>query len=157
MHTEEQLDAIRRAQDVLREAGLQPTDILASSFCKPFFPNDSIIYTPSKAILFTQNELQNHEGRLTRQSYIHAIVDHPLNAILEFPESGHEMDLAVGHRFRINPKEAENRKTFVSPQSNIQYSMFGISIHRDVRCLLLKDQTTGEAVLCRQTKLQCMF
>lgn len=155
MHTETQRNAISRAQEVLRQAGLQFTDILidhssTNNSSLPFKP--LLHYVTPRPILFTQDELEDGKGRITVKSGINAIVDHPPGAIVEFPETGDSMDMAIGHRFRICPEK------FIHPKDNIQYSLGGThGSHSDVRCFYLHDKDTSEAVACKRTKYNCLF
>lgn len=152
MFTEEQLEAISRAHETLRQVGLGPTDLVGGIL--PFeqdFLGCILDYISPKATLYTPEEVAEKKNQLTRQSKIAGIVDHPMGAIVEFPESGDQMDMAIAHRFQIDPEH------FINPQHNIQYSLGNPSLHSNVTCLLLHDQTTGAPVKCQQTKLFCNF
>lgn len=150
MYNEDQQAANCRGQDLFQQAKAHTTNIFTDH--SPMFPTPLIPYISPKAVLFTQEELDGGKGHLTRKSYVNGIVDHPLGAIVEFPETGIRMNMAIGHRFEIRPER------FVHPKDNIQYSLGGShSIHYNVKCLHLRDKDTGEAVSCKQRKLNCMF
>lgn len=152
MYTDEQLQIISRAQEILQQAGLQPTDILGSKFSPE---HDTLPFTclfeyiAPHPTSYTSEEIASKENCVTRQSNICSIVDHPVGALVEFPQSGDQMDMAIGHRFQINPPN------FVSPKNNIQYALGSPSSHSNVTCLLLHDKTAGEPIQCKQTKLKC--
>ncbi|GJJ11594.1 hypothetical protein Clacol_005829 [Clathrus columnatus] len=147
MYTEEQVEAIHHAHDILQDTGPHPEAILdnnISSSCSSLLSTAFINYFSPSPTLFNLKE------QLNRLMYVHGIVDHPIGTIVEFPETGHQMDVGITHRFRVNSQN------FVNPKDNIQYSLGPPhSIHYDVKCLLLSDKNTGELVLCKQTKLSC--
>lgn len=141
MFSSDQLDAIRHAQEILQQAGLQRTDILEVDSPVPIQTFPSLNYTSPHAVIFTPEELRQGKGRVTTRSQVQGLVDHPIGAVLEFPETGSDMGIAIGHRFRVSTPD------FVNPKNNILYSLGGKrSIHRGVRCFLLLDKTTGDPV-----------
>lgn len=154
MYTDEELDAIHCAQEVLRQAGLQLTDIFARNPSVNDSQTPLFDYIAPKARLFTEDELKSGVGRVTRQSHIDGIVDHPIGAVLEFPETGDRMGMAIGHRFKLDLKYPHQ---IVNPKDNVQYSLGGIHGQNDVKCLFLRDQRTGDGIPCTQTRLRCML
>ncbi|KIJ41602.1 hypothetical protein M422DRAFT_255217 [Sphaerobolus stellatus SS14] len=130
----QQIEAIQRAKQILEGAGLlnssisshpplllsQIQSIVQSTL--PPAPHSSILqtkYIRPAAQTFTPHTKSYELHRLTRQRFIDAIVDHPLNAIVECPESGAYNDMAVAHRFRMDITDPY----YAHPKDNIQYSL----------------------------------
>ncbi|KAF8488095.1 hypothetical protein BU17DRAFT_59782, partial [Hysterangium stoloniferum] len=89
-------------------------------------------------------------NKTTRQSYASALIEHPIGAIVEYPESGSQPKYSVAHHFHINPKN------FIHPKENIQYSLGDVhGSHENVTCYLLRDIHTKEPVSCKQLKTRC--
>ncbi|KAF8525595.1 hypothetical protein BU17DRAFT_41669, partial [Hysterangium stoloniferum] len=89
-------------------------------------------------------------NKTTHQSYASALIEHPIGAIVEYPESGSQPKYSVAHHFHINPKN------FIHPKENIQYSLGDVhGSHENVTCYLLRDIHTKEPVSCKQLKTRC--
>jgi hypothetical protein len=88
--------------------------------------------------------------RLTRQSYVDALVNHPPGAVIEFPMSGVSHGEAVAHIFELLGAK------WVHPKDNVQYSLGDRhGGHADVRCHLLTNAAGESPVVCYQTMLSC--
>jgi len=111
-------------------------------------------YTPPAAIYFTLQEIQEKKSRLTRQAYVHAVVEHPLGAIVEYPETGLTSGIGVAHIFPVDLDATE----FFNPRRNIQYSLGEPQgYHHNVKCHQLRNIETGEPVVCLQEKAGCEY
>ncbi|KAF8493136.1 hypothetical protein JB92DRAFT_2835234 [Gautieria morchelliformis] len=88
--------------------------------------------------------------RITRKSTVNWVIDHPVHAILEYPQTGTHLGDAVAHRFPID------HSLFIHPKENIQYSLGDAhGSHPDVQFHLLTDDEGGSPVACYQTKTTC--
>ncbi|KAF8184741.1 hypothetical protein BJ912DRAFT_852992, partial [Pholiota molesta] len=107
-------------------------------------------YTPPMARAFTSDEIAHGSNKVNLRTTVDAIIDHPLNMLVEYPETGREPEYSVGHRFAIDPQD------FINPRFNIQFSL-GDSHggHSNVPCRLLIEKTTGKAAICKNTKYGC--
>ncbi|KAF9231054.1 hypothetical protein BU15DRAFT_29339, partial [Melanogaster broomeanus] len=104
-------------------------------------------YIPPPARPFTPDELTNHVHKINRNQSVDAIIEHPLGAIVEYPQTGVFPGQAIAHVFTIDPLSFEN------PKSNFQYSMGGNG-GRLSCCGLLRDDS-GEPVICNRLKSSC--
>lgn len=164
----EQVGALHHARQILEDAGLlgseggtSDVENLASQLVPIFdahLGSDSVHhphildshYFPPPAAPFTAEQILSGANRLTRKSYVNAIVHHPVGAVIEYPQSGSRDDEAVAHVWSANPENPGN------PRSNVQYSL-GDSEgqHPDIVCHLLVDNETQAPVKCRQVKVKC--
>ncbi|KAF8584341.1 hypothetical protein K439DRAFT_1567517 [Ramaria rubella] len=157
----EQVKAIQDAKQLLVASGLElptnksPEEFLASLHTSPVPVADAtpnfdtdLHYLPARGGV---HDIQQ-EFKLTRQSVVHAVIDHPLGVIVEYPESG-GLGNAIAHRFNTNPLE------YVHPKDNLQYSLRDTKGgHKNVNCYLVKSAACpGEPVKCSQTKVSCRF
>lgn len=98
-YSNKERDAIHRAQQILSNAGLD-----AGALINNIVPHNSAVSVQSnfeeKRIISPEDILKG-EGRVTRErtSSVHAIIEHPADAIIEFPESGHNAGYAIAHIF----------------------------------------------------------
>ena len=67
--------------------------------------------------IFTEVEILQHRNQVNRQSYLDALVDHPLGLIVEYSDTGDTADVSVGHMFCVDSTD------FHHPKLNIQYSL----------------------------------
>ncbi|KAF8974325.1 hypothetical protein BDZ97DRAFT_11979 [Flammula alnicola] len=156
--------AVRQAKRLFQEAGLTlgDTDVLendaqyiASTIVDhlPSRPSPNVegyLYHPTPARKFTPDEKQRRENQVNRQSYIDALVDHPLGSIVEYPETGEGPNISVGHRFSVNPDD------FLHPKLSIQYSLGDIhGTRQHVECRLLRNTGSGTGVSCKNEKISC--
>ncbi|KAF8590817.1 hypothetical protein K439DRAFT_1657169 [Ramaria rubella] len=162
----EQLGALHQAKEILEASGLlgdsdgsetgQLQNILHTLETHlGSAPHHSLIYSKTlipNAIPFTSQEILLGANRVTRQSYVQGIIEHPAHTIIEYPQTGSKMGEAIAHRFLINPKQS----SFVNPKDNIQYSLGDVHGRRaSVTCHLLRDAKTQKPVDCLQIKLSC--
>ncbi|KAF8516406.1 hypothetical protein BU17DRAFT_67419 [Hysterangium stoloniferum] len=160
----EQVDALKKAKLILEEARifdipsisvnpeLQQLQHIFNLHIDPLSHSFSPLlnYYPPPARLFTEEEWQHSKNKTTRQSYASALIEHPIGAIVEYPESGSQPKYSVAHHFHINPKN------FIHPKENIQYSLGDVhGSHENVTCYLLRDIHTKEPVSCKQLKTRC--
>ncbi|KAF8480676.1 hypothetical protein JB92DRAFT_2837564 [Gautieria morchelliformis] len=88
--------------------------------------------------------------RITRKSTVKLVIDHPVHAILEYPQTGTHLGDAVTHWFPID------WSLFIHPKENIQYSLGDAhGSHRDVQCHLLTDDEGGSPMACYKMKTTC--
>jgi len=111
-----------------------------------------LFYDPPLAHMFTPEEICEKKSRLTRQAYIHGLVEHPAGVLVEYPQSGSVLHVGIGHIFNVNL----NAANFTNPRSISQYSLGEPQgYHHNVTCLQLRDSETGEPVVCLQKKSSC--
>ncbi|KAF8576151.1 hypothetical protein K439DRAFT_1623060 [Ramaria rubella] len=160
----EQLGALHQAKEILEMSGLLG-DSNGSETCQlqnilhtldlGSAPHHSLIYSKTlipNTIPFTSQEILLGDNRVTRQSYVQGIIEHPAHTIIEYPQTGSKMGEMIAHQFLINPKQS----SFVNPKDNIQYSLGDVHGRRaSVTCHLLRDAKTQKPVDCLQIKLSC--
>ncbi|KAF7335197.1 hypothetical protein MSAN_02353000 [Mycena sanguinolenta] len=107
-------------------------------------------YFPPAARVFTAEEIRYGLDCINRQTYVHALVEHPAGAIVEYPETGAAKGVAVVHRFRIDPSR------FSSPKESFQYSL-GDSHggEPNVHCGSLLFAVHGTPAYCSHEKWTC--
>jgi len=111
-------------------------------------------YNPPSATPFTPQEILDNKSRLTRQAYVHAVIEHPLGAVVQYPETGSEIGYGVAHIFPIDLEA----RSFINPRSNMQYSLGDPQgYHHNVKCHQLRNAETGEPMSCLQQKANCML
>ena len=111
-------------------------------------------YKPLPARHFTSEEIRDGRGRLTRQAYVHGLVEHPAGAIVEYPESGATQGLGIAHVFHVDL----NSDHFTNPRSNSQYSLGEPQgAHHNVACHQLRDPETDKPILCLQRTSRCNY
>lgn len=159
-----QLLAVLEAQKLLDSVGLSvdsPCDdprfirvsetLLQSFPSLPSAPIQCSQYDPPAARIFTASEILSGANKVTRQSSAVSLIDHPLGAMVEYPQTGSAFSEGVAHRFVVDPN------TFTHPKDNIQYSKGDThGAHRNFKCHLLRD-ASDEPVLCHQLKTSCEF
>ncbi|KIJ46902.1 hypothetical protein M422DRAFT_249643 [Sphaerobolus stellatus SS14] len=125
-----------------------------SSVAAPSHPLLSLLkYTSPQLEYFSSGEIFSGMNKCTRQGYVHARVFHPLNAVVEYPQSGSVDGEAIAHIFQIDP--SRDLEAF-DPKKNIQFSLGGIKGSRpDVECFLLRSSRDEQPMLCKQVKLSC--
>ncbi|KAG1727710.1 hypothetical protein EDB19DRAFT_1857471 [Suillus lakei] len=153
--------AILAAQQILENVGLSPRDLdspspspaptLPSTLLPPSPEVLSSRYQPPPAQAFTADELSLKCDRVNRETCVQALIEHPLGAIVEYPETGACEDSSVAHIFNVNP----NPDHFINPKLNFQYSLGdGHGGWKNVQCYLLKG-VTGKPVLCAKLTTSC--
>ncbi|KAG0704065.1 hypothetical protein DFH29DRAFT_997951 [Suillus ampliporus] len=121
--------AILAAQQILENVGLSPRDLDSPSpspaptlLSTPLPPPPEVLsscYQPPPARAFTADELSLKCDQVNRETCVQALVEHPLGAIVEYPETGACEDSSVAHIFNVNP----NPDHFINPKLNFQYSL----------------------------------
>ena len=178
MLSDVQLAAVEKAKALLLSAGLksdfevQPTWTLQTpallpsslSTCthdqplslSPATQAPSAIYSAYQAPAarpFTEEELSMEMHIINRQLQANALVDHPLGAVVEYPESNSATSV-IAHRFAINPQQLSDHH----PKSNVQYSMGGFhGAENDVYCGKLLCDNNDRAVYCQKVKTSCSY
>ncbi|KAF7374227.1 hypothetical protein MSAN_00305500 [Mycena sanguinolenta] len=129
-----QLSAVYEAKKILAEVGLTtvPTTsddhrnyLDVSRIISEALPtSDSTcaavsgsLYRPLPARPFTEEELQQSLNYINRQTSVHRLVEHPLGAIVKYPETGNSTGVGIAHRFYINARKC------YAPHENFQYSL----------------------------------
>ena len=157
------IDALK----LLRRANVEPEALLCLAFETPSDattdsdlsedqePSPAILrasYIPPAATYFSEEELAAQCNKVTRKSLVSAVVDHPVGAVVEYPEAGRCAGESVAHRFMIEPSD------FIHPRDNIQYSMGDKHGGRnDVLCFLLRNSVTNEPLLCKKRTYACNY
>lgn len=106
-------------------------------------------YNPPPASWFTLEECGQRKNRVTRELNVDAIIDHPLEAVVEYPETGRVMGESVAHRFAVDPT------AFRHPKNNIQYSLGGGQGQYSVDCFMLGSESGQASVRCIRREVQC--
>lgn len=139
------------------EAGSQSSPLspsLSSSPCPTSSPAPAVSasrYEPPPSRLITETERNQGLHKVTREKVAHRVVEHPRDAIVEYPETGDAPGIAVAHLFNIDPD------SFCEPQSSFQYSLGGGHGGRDeVVCKMLRG-ASGKPVLCSKLRTTCKF
>jgi hypothetical protein len=158
----DQRTALAQAQAILEGVGLLPNSDLESivssrpssrASSRPSTPSYARYSTPSPAVsasrylppparLFTQDEIKQRLYKINSKLSVHQIINHPPDAIVEYPQTGESEDVGIAHVFPINPDAFEN------PKSSFQYSLGDSHGGRpSVTCSLLTDDK-GKHVSC---------
>ncbi|KAJ7883219.1 hypothetical protein B0H14DRAFT_2565011 [Mycena olivaceomarginata] len=89
-------------------------------------------------------------NRITRQTYAHGIVELPLGAIVEYPETGQNSGFAIAHKFAVDPPSEFH------PKLNIQYS-FGDNHggRSGATCGPILSGSNGMPARCNNLKIAC--
>lgn len=168
--TEDQQQAIAQARQLLQAAGLDISTLkgLATSARPDREPTQDLSHTdhlstrfPHPAVAgyrYVSSPLEVHSAdvswcpKINRQTTISALVDHPLNAIVEYPATGQSAEQLVAHRFTVNPGDPNDR-----PHLNFQYSLGGNSRggYGDAYCGSLLVDSEHQPVPCRYHKRSC--
>lgn len=114
-------------------------------------PNFDTLSVSPPPIFFTEEDIFYGRNRLTAKSKVNGIVNHKWDAIIEFPLTGSQPGMAIAHYFPVNPGD------YIHPKYNVQYSLGGSHGGHEVLCHLLRNKETGEPVLCKQTRYNCMI
>ena len=150
----EQVGVLQQARQILDAAGLSEIGQTIDGYLGSAAHSEinRLRYAPPLAVPFTSQEILSGVNRLTRKAYVHAIANHPVGSILEFPQTGSRMGEAIAHRFRVDPTQS----TFINPKDSIQYSLGDTQGRRSsVTCNLLCDLETKKPVNCLQIKMNC--
>ncbi|KAF8157089.1 hypothetical protein B0H34DRAFT_798402 [Crassisporium funariophilum] len=152
-----QQQALAQANVLLQGAGLDPVAAVparASLPPDPLFRDTSNTWKypydvhPSRP--FSSAEILAGANEINRQRRVSALVDHPIGAIVEYPETGWSSDVTIAHRFAVDPLDLQH------PKSNIQYSLGGT--HGgvpDMHCGRLLCDLNGNPVACNKLQTSC--
>ena len=162
-----QRKAVGDALQLLRRANVEPrtlSRLAEQSFYDPTELSDleeesrpslavqKASYTPLDATLFSEAQCATLCNRVTKRSFVSALVDHPEGAVVEYPEAAHEPGSAIAHQFKIDPSK------FVHPRENIQFSLGDNHGGRnDVSCYLLKNSVTNKPISCKKRTYTCEY
>ncbi|KAL6304684.1 hypothetical protein BKA93DRAFT_732739 [Sparassis latifolia] len=160
VYSSSQLAAIAAAEQALLSAGLTANDLHghlnghdytphSSSVSPPSVYSDLTPPLPAPARLFTAQEISSRLNRLNRESVVHAIADHAIGTLVEYPETGALHGEAVLHRFHI---DSDN---FLHPKDNFQYSLGSNGGHPSRLCFFLTDPQDGTPVPCSHVRSKC--
>ncbi|KAG1825588.1 uncharacterized protein BJ212DRAFT_1474984 [Suillus subaureus] len=109
-------------------------------------------YNPPAAQPFIPDDWLHKCHHFTRKSTAHASIEHPLGAIVEYPQTGDAPDQSIAHIFNINPSTFHSSQ---HPKANFQYSLGDVHGGCDVsKCLMLRDGQ-GQPVSCSNLKTYC--
>ncbi|KAJ7242720.1 hypothetical protein C8J57DRAFT_1526083 [Mycena rebaudengoi] len=105
------------------------------------------LYHSPPARAFTAEEIRRDFNCINRQTYVHALLEHPVGAIVEYPETGATAGVRIAHRFSVDPAN------FSHPKENFQYSL-GDSRGGEpyVYCGLLLLGSNGSPASCKELK-----
>ncbi|KAJ8468567.1 hypothetical protein ONZ45_g17202 [Pleurotus djamor] len=162
-----QRHAIRHAQQILSRAGLSvPLEplvlpaldseraLLSSAAVVPTVPTPSdlgaihLSYNAPKARKFTQEEIDKQLNYVNRQTTLTAIVEHPVGAIVEYPQTGDGPEEIIGHLFHVEPFHPH-------PKGDFQYSLGGSHGGKpNVKCGLLRNEDETPA-FCTYLRTEC--
>ena len=169
--TDGQQQAIAQARMLLQAAGLdisaltglsssiqpdtEPTQTLSHTRLSPQLPHPAVAgyrYIPLPLEVHSANV--SWCAKINRQTTISALVDHPFNAIVEYPETGQSAEQLVAHRFSVDPNDPNDRLHL-----NFQYSLGGDSKggYGDAFCGSLLVDSHDKPVSCRYHKRSCKY
>ncbi|KIJ36290.1 hypothetical protein M422DRAFT_261437 [Sphaerobolus stellatus SS14] len=164
-----QLEALQKARKILEEVGLlksPPSSPLAElTYFKQIFElsQDSnsevssvpstINYIASPAAPYTSEDIHSGHNRTTYKARAQKFIQHPENAIVEYPETGSFNGEAIVHIFPLPPGTSQED---FDPKLNIQYGIWGKHGSRPNVRLFLFPQEDKSFPLCSQFKAECM-
>jgi hypothetical protein len=110
------------------------------------------LYHPLPARPFTAEEIQRGFDCINRQTYVHALLEHPIGSIVEYPQTGASKGVAIAHQFSVDPAN------FSHPKDSFQYSL-GDSHGGEpyVQCGSLLMGPGGTPASCFHKHLSCKF
>jgi len=176
-----QRDALSHAREILMNAGLS-TAGLDISHTSPFSPsallssgsspyrhssllpsNDSrevslsvhgSCYIPPPARPYSPNGIAEGRNRINRVLTANAVIEHPANVIIKYPQTGTFDSKRITHVFTIN---TDPSACYDSPQSSFQYSLGNDHGGRKgVKCHLIRDDA-GDPIRCDHLHTSCKF
>ena len=127
---------------------LRPT---TPSFLTPCPAVASSLYIPAPACQYTPGEIAQSHHQINRHSSTSSWIEHPMNTIVEYPQTDKREDKTVAHFFPVDPHN------FVHPRSSFQYSLGDAhSGRKGVWCYLLRN-TSGKPIWYNIYKASCKF
>ncbi|KIK77557.1 hypothetical protein PAXRUDRAFT_102622, partial [Paxillus rubicundulus Ve08.2h10] len=140
---------------LIDDSDLPPNQLPAITTPPAHVPHAAFVascYVPPPAQYFTSEEIRQGHHRITRKASAHKIIEHPISAIIEYPQTGKLDGESVAHLFSVDPA------MFLSthhPKASFQYSLGdGHGGHDLVMCLMLKD-SQGFPMHCRVLQTTC--
>ncbi|KAJ7815996.1 hypothetical protein B0H13DRAFT_2460922 [Mycena leptocephala] len=100
-----QLSAVLEAKRLLASVGLTTTNLDT---------NDRDLQEVTNIIA---SALPTTSAALLYRNYVHALVDHPVGSIVEYPETGASKGVGIAHKFSVDPEN------FCHPKESFQYSL----------------------------------
>lgn len=111
------------------------------------------LYQADPAILYSAEDRSLGLNAVNRQTRIDALIRHPTNVIVEYPETGQIMNQSIGHVFPVS-----NPQCFSSPKLDMQYSLGDAhGTRNNAETIFLTEIETGVSVPCKNEKISCMF
>ncbi|KAJ8591473.1 hypothetical protein M405DRAFT_735014, partial [Rhizopogon salebrosus TDB-379] len=109
-------------------------------------------YIPPPARPFTEDDRKWERHHITCKTSAHAVIEHPVGAIVEYPQTGQLATESVAHIFHVNPSSFSH---VLHPKSSFQYSLGDGHGGRMIgQCLMLRD-AEGNPVPCTNLKTSC--
>ena len=184
-------DALSYAHAILVNAGLSTADLNISYPSPPFTPFTSLssdssphchfsplpstdphevlpsvrdsCYIPLPAEPYSPDEIAKGHNRINRLSMANAVIEHPANVIVEYPQTGAFDGERIAHVFTIG---TDPNAYYNSLQSSFQYSLGNVHGGRKgIKCHLILDDTSppilsdhsGAPVLCDHLHTSCKY
>ncbi|EJD41424.1 hypothetical protein AURDEDRAFT_169588 [Auricularia subglabra TFB-10046 SS5] len=104
-------------------------------------------YEPPPARAFTPEEIAAKRNAINHKTKVHALIDHPFGAVVEYPQTGTAAGEIIAHRFPVDPE-----RPFM-PYHSFQYSLGGNCGAHDAKCSLINED--GKPVECKVYSYQC--
>ncbi|KAG8927110.1 hypothetical protein FRC02_008453 [Tulasnella sp. 418] len=120
---------------------------------KPYalLPHSPLEYNPQKARHFTESEIANRMHHVNQKTKVACIIEHPLDAVVEYPETGSKTGESIAHVFAVDPDR------FYNPKDNIQYSLGGThGSSENVKCWIIPGCDVENPAVCYKLQTQCM-
>ncbi|KAG2029724.1 hypothetical protein BDR03DRAFT_1018040 [Suillus americanus] len=149
--SEHQHLAVQHAQSIISDAGLSASDLDYSptTSTRSLTPT-TLNMSPAASSVAPLPSTEPSPIQTT----VDAIVEHPLRAIVEYPETGSVMGQAIAHIFSISANYITHK--FDNPRASFQYSFGdGHGGWKNVLCHLLQDSTDGKPVKCNRILTSC--
>ncbi|KAG2110340.1 uncharacterized protein F5147DRAFT_772592 [Suillus discolor] len=109
-------------------------------------------YTPPPAQPFTVEDRLQGRHCVTRKTSAHAIIEHPIGATVEYPQTRRHADESIAHIFHINPSMFTST---LHLKSSFQYSLGDRHGGQIIgKCLMLHD-AGGQPVSCAKLRTSC--
>lgn len=143
----DQLAAIQDAETLLQNAGISVLSFIQFQTHRHHVedhhdgPSDTVRhaqYVSPPATPFTAEDIRIGRHRVTREQTVQAFIEHPYNAIVEFPQSGASSGESVAHRQKIDTNH------YMDPRDNVQFSIYKHHSTRKIKgCFMLDPSTEG--------------
>lgn len=110
-------------------------------------PSHSYFPLPSTPV--TPQQQQSKTNAINSRSTVTSIVHHPINSVLQYPETTESRKDLLAHIFTVDPS------AFRDPRLNVQYSLDVQGSKEDQTCRLLGCGDDGKGVLCYKYSTRC--